>query len=100
MRWPGFNSRTLGLLFLAVIGPGTVILLGFQSLAYGWYWPRIVPQSWTVRAWLYVASEPDVRRTILNSFVIATIVASAAVTVGSAAARAIAMHRWFRSAPL
>lgn len=54
--------------FLLIIFTAPVALLIIQSFAGQWPWPRLVPETWSPRAWLAAASQwPPILRSIVTS---------------------------------
>lgn len=77
---------------LGVIALGPILLLAVWSIAYSWFWPDLLPGSFSLRAWRYAFS-PVARLDValLTSLGIASIVAAISVVIGWPAARVIAL---------
>ncbi|HEY6403710.1 MAG TPA: hypothetical protein VI479_19965, partial [Blastocatellia bacterium] len=81
----------------AVIGLAAipVALLTARSLAQSWYWPRLAPLAWSVRAWRYVFSPTaEVLPSLATSLIVATIVTLFAVIVALPASRVLAWQEF------
>jgi putative spermidine/putrescine transport system permease protein len=82
---------SLVILASCALVPIGVVLIG--SVASGWFWPALIPQEWTGRAWNYVASgSGGIGSALLTSFALALVVAAVAVVLALPAARALALH--------
>ncbi|MBX7220265.1 MAG: ABC transporter permease subunit [Blastocatellia bacterium] len=80
----------LGIAGLATVPLGLLLLWSF---ARGWYWPALLPRSWSLRAWEYVfSSSSGVGTGLVTSLGIALIVTLVAVGMALPAARALAWH--------
>jgi putative spermidine/putrescine transport system permease protein len=61
-------TKKLFLIFLLVIFTTPVVLLVIQSFAGQWSWPRLLPETWSSRAWVITASQwPPILRSIGTS---------------------------------
>jgi putative spermidine/putrescine transport system permease protein len=70
-------------------------LLGLRSFAHEWFWPALLPQEWSLRAWSYVfAPAADIIDALWMSLAIASIVTLLAATAALPAARALAMYEF------
>ncbi|MFN3324031.1 MAG: ABC transporter permease [Bryobacteraceae bacterium] len=72
-----------------------VALLAVWSLAWGWRWPQLIPEEWSLRGWRYVASPgSDAAAASGTSLWIATAVAFLSVAIALPAGRALAWHEF------
>jgi putative spermidine/putrescine transport system permease protein len=79
---------------LATLAFGPLLLLLVRSLAFGWLWPTLVPQQWSMRAWTYLASrEAEVPLALGNSVLLGFVVAFCAVLITLPASRVLARSR-------
>ena len=68
-----------------------VILLLVWSMAWSWFWPRLLPQEWSGRAWQSLFSPASgLWESLRGSLGIATGVALSALAIGMPAARVLA----------
>ncbi|MGC9320579.1 MAG: ABC transporter permease [Armatimonadota bacterium] len=83
---------------LVVLGLALVLpFLAFAVNAFSrqWFYPQLVPQTWSLEAWLRIFSARSrVPEALWNSTVIALAVTVASVIIGLPAARALGMHRF------
>jgi len=82
---------------MAVIGLATIplALLAARSLAQSWYWPRLAPPAWSVRAWRYVFSPTaEVLPSLAMSLSVAAVVTVFALIVALPASRALAWEKF------
>jgi putative spermidine/putrescine transport system permease protein len=87
---PSLSTRTaIASIVAASLAP--VVLLGLWSFARGWYWPALLPHSWSLRAWTYtVAPETGIAGAALSSVLIALTVTALSVAAAIPAGRALA----------
>jgi len=82
-----------GLTGLGCLAVGPLGLLVVNSVGRHWYWPALLPQEWSLRAWRYVASpEAGLIDALATSLMIALVVATLSVMVALPAGRALALH--------
>ena len=68
-----------------------VILLLLWSMAWSWFWPRLLPDEWSWRAWQSLFSPSSgLWESLGGSLTIATAVALSALAIGTPAARVLA----------
>ena len=82
---------------IAVIGLAAtpLALLTARSLAQSWYWPRLAPPAWSLRAWRYVFSPTaEVLPSLATSLSVALVVTLLAVTVALPASRVLAWEEF------
>lgn len=97
-------------ILLIIIGVLLPILpQALWSFAFGWFFPDLLPQSWGLRAWIYVFSPASqVGEALINSTVVALAVVLLALLLGLPAARALGLYQfrgkgwvnWLMTAPL
>ena len=88
--WRWFAVSVIVVAALAPIIPQIV-----WSFAFRWFFPSLLPTSWSWEPWQYVMSDSSrVGEGLLNSLVIAVIVSLLSIIVGLPAARAIALHQF------
>lgn len=87
-------ARRTGLVLLlaALLVPLVPLLL--WAITGTWRFPDVLPSSVSARPLLTVAEDPVVREGLANSLVVATTVAVVAAAIGTAAGRAIGLHRF------
>ena len=81
------------LLMLALLAP----LVGFfiNAFAFRWFYPQLIPQEITLRAWENVADpNSKVIEALINSSVIAVSVTLVSIIIGLPAARALGLHQF------
>jgi putative spermidine/putrescine transport system permease protein len=79
----------------AALACGPLALMAVMSVGRGWFWPKVLPPEWSLRAWVYLAAPSSgVAGAFLTSAVIAALVAVVAVALALPAARALALHRF------
>ncbi len=72
-----------------------LILLALRSLALTWYWPALLPPTWSLRAWQYIFSPTaEVLPALFVSSIIALAVTLLAVMVALPAARVLAWQEF------
>lgn len=72
-----------------------IAFLAAQSLARSWYWPAILPGSWSLRAWAYVVSPgAGVIESLTTSVAIAAVVAVLSIAIALPAGRALGVHEF------
>ena len=70
-----------------------ILLLAIASFAKHWFWPNLLPSSWSARAWLYLASPSSaVDPAMATSLWIAVVVMAISLAVALPAARALAWY--------
>jgi putative spermidine/putrescine transport system permease protein len=87
------TPRVLALLTVAACAliPLGIVLIG--SVAARWYWPALLPDGWSVRAWRYVVSgSGGIGSALATSSALGLVVAGLAVALALPAARALALH--------
>lgn len=89
------NWRTIAGLALAGCLLLPVLPLFIWSFAYGWRFPDLLPQAWSLRPWTYALSPAS---GVLQSFAVTTFIATAttllAALIGVPAGRALGLHRF------
>jgi putative spermidine/putrescine transport system permease protein len=93
MKKPARIKAAEALGVIAIIGLAAIplALLTARSLAQSWYWPRLAPTDWNLRAWRYVFSPTaEVLPSLATSLSVATFVTFLAVIVALPAARTLA----------
>ncbi|MCB8953653.1 MAG: ABC transporter permease subunit [Ardenticatenales bacterium] len=81
------------LIVLSVLAPLGPLLL--WSFAHRWFFPDVLPASWSWRAWAYVFSPASqVGRALGYSVLVALLVTLLSVVVGMPAGRALALHHF------
>lgn len=83
----------------SVLIAGAIVLPLFTlvvwSFARGWYFPQLVPQTWSLRAWTYVFSRASqVGRGIAQGAFVALSVTLLSLLVGVPAGRALGLYRF------
>ncbi|MEZ4860714.1 MAG: ABC transporter permease subunit [Caldilineaceae bacterium] len=100
--------------FLAIVSLFVGVLLPLVpqiiwSFAFGWFFPKLLPQSWTLNAWAYLLSPSSrVGEALLTSTFLATAVVILSLLIGLPAARVLGLHHflgkqwvnWLMTAPL
>ncbi|AUD13867.1 MULTISPECIES: ABC transporter permease [unclassified Planococcus (in: firmicutes)] len=83
-------------LFIFVIVPFVPLIL--SSLSFGWRWPEVFPQVWSLRAWEYVVNDGRTWQAVGISLWIALIVTAVNILLAVPAANALARYpvrgRW------
>jgi len=88
-------ARPVAVAFTAALALVPFVLLGTWSLARSWFWPALLPQSWSFRAWEYVlAPESGVAAALVTSMGIAMLVTLLSVVSAIPAARTLAYHEF------
>jgi putative spermidine/putrescine transport system permease protein len=83
----------LAVLELALVLP--FVAFALNALSRQWFFPQLVPQTWSLDAWVRIFSARSrVPEALFNSAVIAVAVTLASVIIGLPAARALGMHRF------
>jgi putative spermidine/putrescine transport system permease protein len=81
---------------VAAVATCAILPLGIAvvgSVAWQWYWPLLLPEEWTTRAWRYVAAgSGGIGSALVTGGALALIVAGVAVAIALPAARALALH--------
>ncbi len=108
-QFPRLTPRHLATLLVAI---GVLLPLVPQvlwSFAFGWFFPNLLPQQWSTRAWLYLFS-PTARvgEALVNSVLLALAVVLLALVIGLPAGRVLGLHEfrgkrivnWLITAPL
>jgi putative thiamine transport system permease protein len=49
---PGLTAMTMAAALLMLLGALAMLSLAIWSLAWRWSWPRLLPESWSLRAWM------------------------------------------------
>jgi putative spermidine/putrescine transport system permease protein len=86
--------------YVLVVLMGFLLLLPFVplifwSISHRWFFPTIIPDEFSDRAWSYIFSERSgVLEGLTNSLVIALLVAVIAATIGLAGGRALGLYRF------
>jgi putative spermidine/putrescine transport system permease protein len=96
---PAAHIRRITSFAAAVLVVAAVLLplvpIGIWSFARGWYFPHLVPQNWSLRAWEYVFSRASqVGRGITQGAFVALSVTLLALMVGVPAGRALGLYRF------
>ena len=73
--------------FIFVIVPFVPLI--FTSLSFGWRWPDVVPQAWSLRAWEYVVNDGRTWQAVGISLWIASIVTAINIVLAVPAANAL-----------
>ncbi|MCP2034420.1 putative spermidine/putrescine transport system permease protein [Planomicrobium sp. HSC-17F08] len=91
--FPRFIKALLFLfLFAFIVFPFIPLIL--SSVSYGWQWPNVLPESFSLRAWEYVLfGSSDALRAIGVSLLIALIVTAVNVVLAVPAANALARYQ-------
>ena len=83
-------------LFIFVIVPFVPLIL--SSLSFGWRWPEVFPQVWSLRAWEYVVNDGRTWQAVGISLWIALIVTAVNIVLAVPAANALVRYpvrgRW------
>jgi putative spermidine/putrescine transport system permease protein len=88
-----FTIRNCALVSVALIGVTPIVLLLVWSFARAWYWPRLLPLEWSLRAWRYALSpSTEISNALITSVGLGLMVALLASIVALPAARALALH--------
>jgi len=86
VRWVAAVAIVVGVLL-------PMLPLVLWSFAGRWFFPRLLPQDWTLAAWRYVASPSSrVGEALMVSTLVALIVVALCGILGLPAARALALH--------
>ncbi len=65
------------------------------SFAFGWFFPNLLPQQWSLQAWRYLASPSSrVGEALLTSTLLALAVVLVSVLIGLPAGRALGLHEF------
>src|SRR5215212_1173646 len=65
------------------------------SFAFNWFFPNLLPQKWSLKAWTYVfSSSSKVGEGLLNSVELAFVVVLLSILIGLPAARALSLHEF------
>ncbi|MDE4083532.1 ABC transporter permease subunit [Planococcus maritimus] len=96
-KHPRFLSLFLFIgVFIFVIVPFVPLIL--TSLSFGWRWPDVVPQAWSLRAWEYVMNDGRTWQAVGISLWIALIVTTINIILAVPAANAMMRYpvrgRW------
>lgn len=79
----------------ALLATAPLVLLLVTSVGRGWFWPRLLPPEWTLRAWQYLASpRSGVIGALTTSLELAAAVSITSVVLALPAARALALHQF------
>ncbi len=89
-----------------IIGP--LVVLALWSVAQQWFWPSLLPSSFTLRWFAWAITVPNVFRSLQNSLFVASMVTvitsvvavPAAIAIGRYEFRGRATVRWLFSVPL
>ncbi|MEM7127715.1 MAG: ABC transporter permease subunit [Chloroflexota bacterium] len=101
-RWLALTT-----IFITILAP--IIPQFIWSFAFRWFFPDLLPSSWSLDPWLYVFDDSSrVGEGLFNSLIIALIVSLLSIIVGLPAARAIAFYdfrgkaviEWLLMAPI
>ena len=97
MRSP--RSRTLAIALAAAatvtLAMVPIALLAMTSAGRNWYWPGLLPDGWSLRAWRYVgAGGGGIGEAVVTSLGVALAVSAASVLVALPAARALALREF------
>ena len=86
------NLVIAGIAASAILPVIPILVWCFSS---GWRFPHMMPESWTVRGWIYV-TEPYSRAlpALINSLLIATAVTLISFPIGIPAARALGLYKF------
>lgn len=85
----------IALWFAASIALVPLLWLAVGSVGRAWFWPRLLPGQWSLRAWAYLlSSEAGMPAAMGRSLAIAALVAALAVAIGLPAARALTLHEF------
>lgn len=96
-KHPRFLSLFLFIgVFIFVVVPFVPLIL--TSLSFGWRWPDVVPQAWSLRAWEYVVNDGRTWQAVGISLWIALIVTAINIVLAVPAANALMRYpvrgRW------
>lgn len=84
-------ARTALVISIIALGVVPVSVLMVTSFARTWFWPALLPESWSLRAWQYLGSrEAGILDATAASFGIAVAVAAIATMLAVPAGRAVA----------
>lgn len=91
------RKALLGLAVAWAAAPLLVLIV--WSVAFGWYWPAVLPRQWSLRAWRYVAApESGLAEALGVSLAIAVVVTVLALSISVPAGRTLALgHRRART---
>ena len=87
------HRTAVAILILALLSP----LIGFfiNAFAFRWFYPQLIPQEITMRAWENVADpNSKVIEALINSSVLAVSVTIISIIIGLPAARALGLHQF------
>lgn len=79
-------------LYLALVGP--IALLGLYAFAERWFFPALLPPTWTAGPLLRQLGDPRVRESLATSLLVAGLTTGLALLVGYPAARALGTRRF------
>ncbi len=85
----------LFVIFMVIFILGPLLWLGLHAFAGSWTYPRLVPDSWTLRWWKTVFSDPALGVAVHNSLVITPVVVLLSAAVCLPAAYAFARYDFF-----
>jgi putative spermidine/putrescine transport system permease protein len=92
-RIPVLRRLVLAAMVTGVLLPFVPMLI--WSFAFRWTFPNLLPESWSLRAWRYLATpESQVAPALLNSFLLAGAVTVLAALIGTPAGRALGLYRF------
>ncbi len=78
---------------IAVLLPAIPLVI--WSLSGGWWFPRLLPEQWSLRSWRYLASPASrVAEATRNSVIIALATTAVSVPLGVPAGRALGLYRF------
>jgi putative spermidine/putrescine transport system permease protein len=83
------------LLAMVVFILGPLVWLGVHALAGSWTYPNLAPDSWTLRWWQTVFTDPSLGTAVQNSLVISPIVVLCSAVICLPAAYAFARYDFF-----
>ncbi len=97
-RLAHFSARLLIALFIAfmvifILGP--VLWLGIHAFAESWTYPKLLPDSWTLRWWQTVFKNRELAVSVQNSLSITPIVVLCSAAICLPAAYAFARYNFF-----
>jgi putative spermidine/putrescine transport system permease protein len=88
-----FTIRNCAIVSVAFVGVAPIVLLVVWSFARAWYWPRLLPLEWSLRAWQYALSpSTEIFNALLMSAQLGLTVALLALIVALPAGRALGLH--------
>jgi putative spermidine/putrescine transport system permease protein len=88
-------ARLIAVAFTAALALVPFALLSVWSFARSWFWPVLLPESWSLRAWSYVlALESGVGAALVTSVGMALLVTVLSVLSAIPAARTLAYHEF------